>query len=144
VAEHLRELAEADPDGPAIIDEFVTVTRTELNERVNRLVNGLRTAGLAAGDGLAVLCNNRREYVEAVMACGVGAWVLVPLNWHLTAEELAYILNDSGAKALLADTDFAAVAVEAVKETPDVTIRLAIGGSGIEGFEVYDDILAAA
>jgi long-chain acyl-CoA synthetase len=144
VAEHLRELAAADPDGPAIIDEFATITRTELNKRVNRLVTGLRAAGVENGDAVGVLCGNRHEYVEAVMACGVGTWILVPLNWHLTAEELAYILNDSGARALLADTEFATVAVEAVKQAPGVTVRIAIGGSLPEGFDAYGDLLAAA
>jgi len=98
VAEHLRELAEAEPDRPAVIDEFAALTRTELNARVNRLVNGLRAAGVGPGDVVAVLAGNRHENVEAVMACGVGSWILVPLNWHLTAEEIAYILNDSGAR----------------------------------------------
>jgi len=144
VAEHLVELAAADPDGPAIIDEFGTVTRTELNERVNRLVNGLRNAGLQSGDAIALLAGNRREYVETVMACGIGAWILVPLNWHLTAEELAYILNDSGAQALLADTEFATVAVDAVEHAPGVTARLAIGENPPGGFDTYDDLLDGA
>ncbi|HEV7685577.1 MAG TPA: AMP-binding protein, partial [Acidimicrobiia bacterium] len=145
MAEHLRELAEADPDGPAIIDEFAEITRTELNTRVNRLVNGLRAAGVGPGDAVAVLAGNRHENIEAVMACGVSSWVLVPLNWHLTAEEIAYILNDSGATALLADTEFAAVATEAVKEAPGVTVRLAFGGEPApQGFDAYEDVLAAA
>ncbi|HZI38553.1 MAG TPA: AMP-binding protein, partial [Acidimicrobiia bacterium] len=144
MAEHLRELAEADPDGPAIIDEFATITRTELDQRVNRLVNGLRSAGVGAGDAVAVLCGNRHEWVEAVMASGIGAYVLVPLNWHLTADELAYILNDSGTRALLAEAEFAGIAAEALKGTSGVAVRLAIGGEGPEGFESYDDLLAAA
>ena len=144
MAEHLQQLAAAEPGGPAIIDELGTVTRTELNERVNRLVNGLRGAGLQAGDAVALLAGNRREYVETVMACGIGAWILVPLNWHLTADELAYILNDSGAKALLADTEFAAVAVDAVQQAVGVTVRLAIGEPPPGGFDAYDDLLAAA
>ncbi|MEW6477577.1 MAG: AMP-binding protein [Actinomycetota bacterium] len=143
MAEHLRELAAADPDGPAVIDEFATISRAQLDERVNRLVNGLRAAGLESGDTVGVLCGNRHEYVEAVMACGIGAWILVPLNWHLTAEELAYILNDSGAKALLADIEFGPVAVDAVQQAPGVTIRLGIGGTP-QGFEAYDDLLAGA
>ncbi|HEU5449705.1 MAG TPA: AMP-binding protein, partial [Acidimicrobiia bacterium] len=143
MAEHLRELAEADPDGPGIIDEFATITRTELNERVNRLVNGLRAAGVGAGDAVAVLCGNRHEWVEAVMASGIGAYILVPLNWHLTADELAYILNDSGAKALLAETEYAGVAAEALKETPGAAVRLVIGGDAPD-FESYDDVLAGA
>ena len=46
MAEHLRDLAAADPDGPATVDEFATITRAQLDERVNRLVNGLRAAGV--------------------------------------------------------------------------------------------------
>ncbi|MDQ1507809.1 MAG: long-chain acyl-CoA synthetase [Actinomycetota bacterium] len=145
MAEHLRELAQADPDGPAVIDEFAEISRTELNTRVNRLVHGLRAAGVGPGDAVAVLAGNRHENIEAVMACGVSSWVLVPLNWHLTAEEIAYILNDSGATALLADTEFAAVATEAVKEAPGVTVRLAFGGEPAPpGFDAYEDVLAAA
>ncbi len=145
MAEHFLDMAKADPNGPAIIDEIATVTRTELNERVNRLVNGLRAAGVGPGDAVAVLCGNRHEYVEAVMACGVASWILVPLNWHLTGEELAYILNDSDTRAILADTEFAGVAAEALKETPGVTVRLAIGeGPAPEGLDSYADVLAAA
>src|SRR5688500_7294741 len=78
------------------------------------------------------------------MASGIGAYVLVPLNWHLTADELAYILNDSGTRALLAEAEFAGIAAEALKGTSGVAVRLAIGGEGPEGFESYDDLLAAA
>jgi long-chain acyl-CoA synthetase len=144
VAEHLRELAEADPDGPAIIDEFAEISRTELNERINRLVHALRAAGVGPGDAVAVLAGNRHENIEAVMACGVSSWVLVPLNWHLTAEEIAYILNDSGARALLADTEFAAVAAEAVSEAPGVTVRLAFGEGTLDRFDDYEGALASA
>ena len=144
MAEQIRELAEADPDRAAIIDEFTELSRSELNARVNRLVNGLLAAGLGPGDTVAVLAGNRHENVEAVMACGVSSWILVPLNWHLTAEEIAYILNDSGARALLADTAYAATAVEAAKEAPGVTVRLAFGGEPPQGFEAYEDILAKA
>jgi long-chain acyl-CoA synthetase len=144
VAEQLRDAAEADPHGPAIIDEFAELTRSELNARVNRLVNGLRAAGVGPGEAVAVLAGNRHENIEAVMATSVGSWILVPLNWHLTAEEIAYILNDSGARALLAETEFAAVAAEAAREAPGVTVRLAFGGVAPEGFEAYEDVLAAA
>jgi long-chain acyl-CoA synthetase len=144
VAEQIRDLAEADPDRPAIIDEFAELSRSELNTRVNRLVNGLRAAGLGPGDTVAVLAGNRHENVEAVMACGVSSWILVPLNWHLTAEEIAYILNDSGARAILVDTEYAATAVAAAKDAPGVTVRLAFGGGVPEGFEDYEEVLAAA
>jgi long-chain acyl-CoA synthetase len=145
VAEHLRDLAAADPDGPAIIDEFATISRAGLDERVNRLVNGLRDLGLGDGDTVAVLGGNRHETVEAVMACGAASWIWVPLNWHLTADELAYILNDSGAKALLADTEFAEAITAAAEQAPGLTIRVAFGEQPAPaGFASYDDLLAAA
>ena len=144
MAEHLRDLAAADPDGRAIIDEFTDLSRTELNERVNRLVNGLRAAGLEAGDAVALLGGNRHETVETIMACGIGAWILVPLNWHLTPGELAYILNDSGARALVADAEFAALAAEAVKETPGAAVKLVFGGESPEGFDSYEELLEQA
>ena len=89
MAESLLSLVEADPDRPAVIDEFRTLTRSELNRRVNQLVHGLRAAGLGPGDTLAVLSGNRHEFYEALQAAEASAWVFVPLNWHFTSEELA-------------------------------------------------------
>ncbi|HVW31536.1 MAG TPA: AMP-binding protein, partial [Acidimicrobiia bacterium] len=133
MAEHLRDMAEADPDGVAISDEFGSFSRTDLNERVNRLVNGLRAAGLGPGDAVALMGGNRHETVETIMATGVSSWILVPLNWHLTAEEIAYILDDSGARALVADAEFSASAAAATEQAPGVTVRLAFGGDPPEG-----------
>ena len=61
MAENLLPLAEADPDRPAIIDEFAELTRAQFNARVNQLVHGLRGAGLGAGDTVALLADNRHE-----------------------------------------------------------------------------------
>src|SRR5437867_3112645 len=141
MAEHFVTLAEADPDRPAIIDEFASLTRAELNRRVNQLVHGLRGAGLETGDTVAVLSGNRHEYFEAILAVGVSSWVVVPLNWHLTAEEIAYILNDSGAKALLVDAEFADLAEAALSEAPGVAVRILFGGPSPAGFTDYEDLL---
>jgi long-chain acyl-CoA synthetase len=64
------------------------------------------------------------------------------VNWHLTAAETAYIVDDCEAKAFVADVRFAATAVEAAAAAPRLTARLAVGGP-IEGFEEYDGALTA-
>jgi long-chain acyl-CoA synthetase len=113
----------------------------ELNAAANRLSRALAARGLQPGDAVALLCSNRPEFVEVVAATGRAGLRLTPLNWHLTAEEVGYIVADCGARALLADARFAAVAREAARRAPGAAVRLAIAG-GIEGFEDYAEALA--
>ncbi|MGH8971778.1 MAG: AMP-binding protein [Acidimicrobiia bacterium] len=144
MAENLLSLAEADPDRPAILDEFTELTRTEFNARVNQLVHGLREAGMRPGDTVALLSDNRHEWLETVAATGCSSWVLVPLNWHFTAGELAYILQDSGTKALLADAAFSELAQAAAAESPGVEVKAMFGGPPAPGFLDYEELLAAS
>ena len=99
--------AEQRGDQPALIDELGTTAWAQFDERVNRLVNGLRAAGLAAGDTVAVIVGNRREWFEVAMACAHGGWTYVPVNWHWVADELAYVLDDAGVAALVVDGRYA-------------------------------------
>jgi long-chain acyl-CoA synthetase len=144
MAENLVSLAQADPERPAVVDEFTTLTRAQFNARVNQLAHGLRNAGMQPGDTVALLADNRHEWLEAVAASGCSSWVFVPLNWHFTAGELAYILQDSGTKALLADAAFADQAVAAAAESPGVEIKVMFGGTPADGFVDYEELLAAS
>jgi long-chain acyl-CoA synthetase len=116
-------------------------TFSEVNAQANRLVGVLRGAGLLPGDGVALLCVNRPEFVETVMACQRAGFRLTPVNWHLTAGEVAYIVENCEAKALVADAGLAAAAVQAARAAPDLRIKLALGGP-IEGFASYDTLMA--
>ena len=129
------------PDRPALITPHGDRTFGELNGNANRLVNALRSRGLGPGDSLSLVCANRPQFAEVTAAClrmGVRA---TPVNWHLTGEEIAYILEDSDAKAIIGDARFADAVAEAARRVPAVAIRLAIAGP-IDGFESYDDALA--
>jgi long-chain acyl-CoA synthetase len=134
--------ARLQPDRIAVYD-YVGQTRTfgELNANANRLARRLREAGLQPGDGVALACSNRAEFCEALLAALRTGLRLTPVNWHLTAEEIAYIVGDCEAKALLADARIAPAAKVAADASPGATLRLAIGGE-IEGFAPYDDALA--
>ena len=88
---------------PAVIlhPSGIVVTFAELEERANRLAHHLRHAGLRPGDTVAVLMENN-EHVHAVMWAARRSGLYYTLvNTHLTASEIAYIVDDSGAKALI-------------------------------------------
>ncbi len=100
----LLDQARARPDVVAVDDGETQRTFAELVERSTRVAHFLRDeAGLAPGQHAAVLMENRSEYVEIVVgAILAGVW-LTPINWHLAKDEIAYIVEDSGAKVVFAD-----------------------------------------
>ncbi len=122
----LRELATERPDDPAIIDDRGTVTWSELDGRVNRLIHTLRARGLVEGDSIALMAGNQREQFEVSLAGMQAGWLVVPVNWHLVADELAYIVDDAGAKALVVDDRWLDVGVEAASRSAGLVARIAV------------------
>jgi long-chain acyl-CoA synthetase len=129
--------AEAKPDEPAIVCEHGRRTFGELNARANQLVRALRRRGLGAEDSIALLCSNRPEFAEVVAAAQRSGLRLTPINWHLTVDEAAYILDDCEAKAFVADARFVDTAKAVAAKAPRATVRLSVGGE-IDGFESMD------
>ena len=130
--------AKEKPDAVALHDPLQTRTFAELNANANRIVRVLRAAGLTAGDGVAVLTSNRAEFVEALWATLRAGLRFTPVNWHLTADEVEYIINDCEAKALIAETRYPS-ALSA--KTPNVVIKLSVGADA-EGFTPLSHALA--
>jgi len=81
-------------------------TYAQLNRRCNRIANELSRKGIRKGDRVALLMMNGVEYVESFFAIAKIGAVVVPLNWRLLAGDLAFIVADSGAVALLYDGEF--------------------------------------
>ncbi|MFN3521724.1 MAG: AMP-binding protein [Phenylobacterium sp.] len=134
--------AKVQPDRVAIHDPSGrTRTFAELNANANRIARLLRASGLKAGDSLALVCSNRAEFVEVLAATKRTGIRITPVNWHLTADEIAYIIQDCEAKAVFADARVAA-AGPAVEMCPDLLLKVSIGGE-IDGFVPYEDALAA-
>jgi long-chain acyl-CoA synthetase len=100
------QLAVASPGRPAVIDAGGTaVTFGELGQRVNRMSRALHRHGLAPGDVIAAIVRNGPEYLELMLAAGQAGVIVVPVNWHLSAREIRYILTDSGARLVVAAAD---------------------------------------
>jgi fatty-acyl-CoA synthase len=91
------------PDKVGVVDGNRRLTYREFGARVYRLASALRGRGLQPGDRVAVLCRNSSEALEAHFAVPQMGGVLVPINVRLSSEEVRYILEHSGARALILD-----------------------------------------
>jgi long-chain acyl-CoA synthetase len=100
---------------PALCAETAAVSWTELDQRVNRWISVLRGRGLETGDRVALVTGNRPATFEALLACLHAGLVAVPVSWRLTAPEMAYLLADSGCRAVVTDPGYADRAVAALR-----------------------------
>ena len=133
------------PDKPAVVMAGTgeTLTYAVLDERSARLANVLAAHGLRPGDHVALLSDNNPHVFEvywATQRCGL---YITPVNSHLAAAEVAYIVNDCGAQALVVSAALSDLVAGVVDDIPLVRLRLAFGGD-VAGFDSYDDALAAA
>jgi long-chain acyl-CoA synthetase len=130
-------LAQEDPDHLALVaPDGSTLSAGELLGRANQLVHGLRGLGLERGDVVATVLPNCPESIELYLACLQAGWYLVPINHHLVAAEIGYILEDSGAKVLVGHERFADACIDAASEAGiPSTACLAVGE--IAGFASY-------
>jgi long-chain acyl-CoA synthetase len=87
-----------------------------LAERAARAATGLERLGVRAGDAVALLLRNDLAFLEASVAAGLLGAYPVPINWHLAADEVAYILADCGARVLVAHADLLAAVEGRVPE----------------------------
>jgi long-chain acyl-CoA synthetase len=119
--------AAADPHAPAVNDLTQTRSRGELVDRAHRIAHWmLDDAGVAPSGHVALLMGNRVEFVDALVGAQLGGIWLTAINWHLTATEVAYILEDSGSTVLFTDTENERIAREAVALVPgEVAVVLA-------------------
>ena len=138
------------PSEIAVVDRFGGYDWAYLNRRCNQLANYMRGLGLGVNDSVALLCSNRVEFIEVIMAAFRSGISVTPINWHLTGEEIGYIVDNCDAKIFFAEGSMARKAEEAVKMSPQLQHCLAIGrdndsesSSQIDGFKSYEDALGA-
>ncbi len=101
----LRRSAYMFPDKTAVVYGERRYSYAELEERVNRLASRLRDAGLGKGDRVAFLCPNIPPMLEAHFAVPAAGMVLVAINTRLGKDEVAYIVEHSGAKMVFVDAE---------------------------------------
>ena len=132
--------ASQSPEQTAVVTSTDTWSFAALNARVNQLARLLREHDVGPGDAIAIVTKNRHEFVEAFFA-GLRTGVrITPVNWHLSAEETGYIVDNCEAKAVIYDATLE-TGVAALDFAPACQLKLAVGGA-VEGFEDYELELA--
>lgn len=129
-----EQLALAAPDGK----EW---SRGELLAECNKIVHGLRQLGLKKGDTVAAMLPNCAEYIAIHLAVTQAGFFLVPINWHLAGPEVAYILNDSEAKAFFCH-DLTATASKAALKDTSFNLDAAFMLGQADGLRPYTELLA--
>jgi len=118
LVESIERRAASLPDSVALHFEGETITYKELNLRANRVANGLQGLGVKKGDRLAIMLPNIPEFVYAVLGTLKLGAITVPFNTLYKGGEILHILKDSGAKVLIALTNFAPMINEIRSELP--------------------------
>jgi len=134
------------PDHPAFVldGSGIVVTYRELDERSNRLAQLLHARGLRFGDHLAILMENNERYLEVAWAAQRSGLYFTPINFHFTAEEAAYIVDDCDARAIVVSRHLGDLAAALLPLLPDeVETRLVVGGP-VDGFESYEEATSAS
>ena len=103
----LERSADVFREKPAVVYGGTTYTYPQMRARVRRLASALTNAGVQKGDRVAILCPNIPPMLEAHYGVPLAGAILVSINTRLSPDEIAYILNHSGARVLLVDTELA-------------------------------------
>ncbi|MGH9275981.1 MAG: acyl-CoA synthetase [Acidimicrobiales bacterium] len=154
-------VAAAVPDRECIVWRDRRLTYAEVTDRSRRLANHLLARGLEVDTErdalsghetgqahLACYLHNGNEYLEAMLGAYKARVAPFNVNYRYVAEELRYLLNDSGAQAIVFHSAFADGLAEVLPDLPRLTVLLQVddgtGGELLPGAEWYEDALAAA
>jgi fatty-acyl-CoA synthase len=149
---HLLALADAvatharlTPAKLAVRDSRRSLSYAQWHARANRLANALLGLGLNKGDRVALLAYNCAEWMEIYAALAAAGLVAVPINFRLTPPEVAYIVQHSEARAMIAQDELASL-VQIVREDLPVmaTAYIAFGRELPEGWRSYESLIEAA
>ena len=139
--------ASINADGESAIDIGTgeRFTWSETKRRVDGVASSLAGMGLERGDRVAVLMLNSARHLELWFAIPASGMVMNDLNYRLAPEELRFICDDSGVKALFVDDNFLNVGRELLEACPELQrlIWTGPGATSPEGTTPYDSLAAA-
>ncbi|HWU57432.1 MAG TPA: AMP-binding protein, partial [Microbacteriaceae bacterium] len=137
IGDWIRRRASTAPDHPAIVFRDLPISYRRLADRIDALAVALADRGLVAGDRIAFIGNNHPALIEVLFASARLGAIMVPLNTRLSARELAYMLDDSGASVLISTSGLEATVAAAAPPGIDRLI-VADGDAASAPDEVQD------
>jgi fatty-acyl-CoA synthase len=128
----------------AVVDEELRLTYDEFFDRCDRWSSVLQGRGVTQGDRVATIAPNTHAQLEAFYAVPQIGAVLVPINYRLTADDFAYVIEHSGSRVVCAHSDYLD-AVDSIRDRlPGVEHYVAMEGGPREGWIDYEQAVAAA
>ncbi|MEE6138466.1 acyl-CoA synthetase [Mycobacterium sp. 050128] len=134
-----RRSARRHPDKVAIIDGDVVLTFAEFDNLVERAAAALHDNGFDVGDRIGLLAHNCWQYAVLAFATARAGVVLVPINYMLTAEEIAYLLDHSQVSGFVVEADLTPTAEGAMRRGGVVTTQVALVPGGHRPAPGWDD-----
>ena len=133
-------------DGPAVIDAppdraASVTTFSELNSLVNRLAHGLLALGSKPGERIVWCGMNSLEVITTIHAARKANLTAVPLSYRFTADEMAYVVGNSDATAVVIDAEQAPLIASVLARLPKVHDVVVFGGDVPKGCRSWDDVL---
>jgi acyl-CoA synthetase (AMP-forming)/AMP-acid ligase II len=128
LADALRRQRRIRPNEVALASGTRSTTYGELDEHANRVANGLAALSLRPQTRVAMLDKNSDTFFEVLLGATKAGHVLAPLNWRLTASELAYIVNDAEVEVVFVAEEFFTVVSEILPRLPRVKHVFAVSG----------------
>jgi long-chain acyl-CoA synthetase len=138
----LREAVAARPGGEALVDNGRRFTYAQMDRIVDSVAAGLIARGVVPGDRIALLLGNRAEFAFAMFGAMRAGAAIVPLNTREQKPEIAFNVQDSGAKILFFEADLADRIPEA-DAVPTLRHAFAVGGAA-PGAEPFEALTASA
>ena len=134
------------PTRPVQVQGAVRWTWREFDERAGRLAGALLAHGVGAGSKVGELLYNGPEFMEGYFAALKIRAVPFNVNYRYTAEEIAYLLENADASALIYHSSLAGVVTEAAARAPSLQLLLEVddGGGHVDGSIAYEDAIAGA
>ena len=140
----LASHAESTPTKPAVILGDHVLDFAALNRRANRAANLFQGLGCVAGDRVAIMSFNSIAGFEIANGVRRSGTVVVPVNYRLRGPEIAYLLNDSGARVVVAGPDHVDAVAAAQPQVKDDRRFVALGDRTPEGWLSYRSLMDAA
>ncbi len=134
-----------EPDNLALYSKHMRLTYGEFESRTNQIADTLYREGVRHGDRVGMLMLNSVEFMEVLFGCAKLGAIAVPMNFRLTAAEVAFLLADSGAGLLVVSERLDPVAAEAISmEGVRVRRRWVVGETeGLsDGASPYEELVA--
>ena len=141
----LSLLAREHGDKPAVVmaGSGTRLSYRELDEASNRIAHLFRDQGLGAGDHIAILMENRFEMLPVVFAAQRTGLLYTPVNWHLSADEAAYIVSNCGAVLFIYSAALSGLAQAVLRRPNSVESSFVVGDDSADGADGADgDLLA--